>query len=63
MVVWFAVLAGVAIINVFAAPATLAALNPFQGLAFCLHHGSLAFVALGVSSHYSRTARWEVCLC
>jgi KUP system potassium uptake protein len=47
MLVWFAVLLGIGLINVFAAPAILAALNPFQGIAFCLHHGWLAFVALG----------------
>ncbi len=47
MLVWFSVLAGIGLINVVAAPAILAALNPFEGLAFCLHHGWLAFVALG----------------
>ena len=46
MVIWFAVLAGVDLINIFAVPAILAALNPFQGVEFCLHHGWL-FVALG----------------
>lgn len=47
MVVWFVVLAGAGVVHLLAAPAILAALNPLAGLAFCLHHGWLAFVALG----------------
>jgi KUP system potassium uptake protein len=47
MVVWFAVLAVVGVTNVVAAPAILAALDPLAGLAFCLRHEWLAFVALG----------------
>jgi KUP system potassium uptake protein len=47
MVAWFAVLAGMGLIHLLATPAILAALNPLQGLAFCLHHGWLAFIALG----------------
>ncbi len=47
MVLWFVVLAVVGVINMMRAPAILAALNPFAGLAFCLHHRWLAFVALG----------------
>ncbi|MEI5999073.1 potassium transporter Kup [Paraburkholderia bengalensis] len=47
MVVWFAVLAVVGVSNVIAAPAILAALDPLAGLAFCLRHEWLAFVALG----------------
>jgi KUP system potassium uptake protein len=37
----------VGVINVMRAPAILVALNPLTGLAFCLHHRLLAFVALG----------------
>ncbi|MBP0589376.1 potassium transporter Kup [Paraburkholderia sp. LEh10] len=47
MVVWFLVLAVVGIVNVVAAPAILAALDPLAGLAFCLRHEWLAFIALG----------------
>ncbi|MEM5370341.1 potassium transporter Kup [Paraburkholderia azotifigens] len=47
MVVWFVVLAVVGVTNVVAAPAILAALDPLAGLAFCLRHEWLAFVALG----------------
>ena len=47
MVLWFVVLAVAGVINIKDSPHILAALNPFQGLAFCLHHRWLAFVALG----------------
>ena len=47
MVVWFAVLAVTGVTNLLQAPQVLTALNPLAGLAFCLHHGWLAFVALG----------------
>jgi KUP system potassium uptake protein len=47
MVLWFVVLAVVGVVNMMKAPAILFALNPFTGLAFCLHHRWLAFVALG----------------
>jgi KUP system potassium uptake protein len=47
MVVWFAVLAGMGLFHLLEAPAILAALDPFQGLAFALHHRWLAFIALG----------------
>jgi KUP system potassium uptake protein len=47
MVVWFVVLAVVGVTNTIAAPAILAALDPLAGLAFCLRHEWLAFVALG----------------
>jgi KUP system potassium uptake protein len=47
MVVWFVVLAVVGVTNVVSAPAILAALDPLAGLAFCLRHEWLAFVALG----------------
>ncbi|HWT36173.1 MAG TPA: KUP/HAK/KT family potassium transporter, partial [Paraburkholderia sp.] len=47
MVIWFVVLAVVGVANVVAAPAILAALDPLAGLAFCLRHEWLAFVALG----------------
>ncbi|WP_218511164.1 potassium transporter Kup [Variovorax sp. dw_308] len=47
MVAWFLVLALTGLMHTMATPAILAALNPLQALAFCAHHGWLAFVALG----------------
>ncbi|MFK4443447.1 KUP system potassium uptake protein [Caballeronia udeis] len=47
MVVWFIVLAGAGLIQILNAPHILVSLNPLAGLAFCLHHRWLAFVALG----------------
>ncbi|HEY8009921.1 MAG TPA: potassium transporter Kup [Rudaea sp.] len=47
MVLWFVILAGIGLIGIQQAPAILAALNPFAGLLFLVHHGWLAFVALG----------------
>ncbi|MFP3568430.1 potassium transporter Kup [Paraburkholderia sp. SIMBA_030] len=47
MVLWFIVLAVVGAVNMTRAPAILVALDPFTGLAFCLRHRWLAFVALG----------------
>ncbi|SDD91654.1 potassium transporter Kup [Paraburkholderia lycopersici] len=47
MVLWFVVLGVAGVANIAAAPVVLVALDPLQGLAFCLHHRWLAFVALG----------------
>jgi KUP system potassium uptake protein len=47
MVAWFGILAVTGIVPVLGTPAILEALNPFEGLAFCVRHGWLAFVALG----------------
>ncbi|SAK48722.1 potassium uptake protein [Caballeronia catudaia] len=47
MVLWFIVLAVSGLMNIKDAPHILTALNPLRGLAFCLHHRWLAFVALG----------------
>ncbi|WP_321960807.1 potassium transporter Kup [Paraburkholderia sp. J7] len=47
MVLWFAVIAVAGVANITSAPAVLFALDPREGLAFCLHHRWLAFVALG----------------
>lgn len=47
MVLWFVVLAVARLVNIADSPRILAALNPLQGLAFCLHHRWLPFVALG----------------
>ena len=47
MVLWFAILAVSGVVNIKDAPHILVALNPLEGLAFCLHHRWLAFVALG----------------
>jgi len=47
MVAWFVVLAVSGLVHTLQGPAILAALNPLAGLAFCLQHGWLAFIALG----------------
>ncbi len=47
MVVWFVLLGAIGIVGIVKTPSILAALSPFAGLAFLLHHGWLAFVALG----------------
>ena len=47
MVLWFVILAVIGLIGIQKSPAILAALNPCAGLSFLLHHGWLAFVALG----------------
>jgi KUP system potassium uptake protein len=47
MVLWFIIIGFAGLMNIAAAPAILVALNPLHGLAFCLHHHWLAFVALG----------------
>ena len=47
MVLWFVVIGVAGIANIAAAPVVLVALNPLRGLAFCVHHVWLAFVALG----------------
>jgi KUP system potassium uptake protein len=47
MMLWFVVIGVAGLANVVAAPAILTALNPLQGIDFCLHHRWLAFVALG----------------
>ncbi|MBS0309700.1 MAG: KUP/HAK/KT family potassium transporter, partial [Proteobacteria bacterium] len=47
MLVWFAVLAGMGLINIIHNPAILAALNPFYALSFAFNNRGIAFVALG----------------
>ena len=47
MAVWFIVIAGLGAVQVAAHPGVLAALSPHHGLWLCVHHGWLAFVALG----------------
>ncbi|BAN25455.1 potassium transporter Kup [Caballeronia insecticola] len=47
MVLWFIVLAVSGLMNIADAPRILEALDPLRGLAFCVHHRWLAFVALG----------------
>jgi KUP system potassium uptake protein len=44
---WFVTLGVTGVLNIKAAPHILAALNPLVGISFCLHHGWLAFAALG----------------
>ncbi|WP_151632395.1 potassium transporter Kup [Noviherbaspirillum aerium] len=47
MAVWFAALAIMGVINIIAAPAILAALNPWHALAFIADNRFTAFIALG----------------
>lgn len=47
MIVWFAVLATMGVINIAKAPQILAALNPWHALQFLLNNRMIAFVALG----------------
>ncbi|MCP3711786.1 potassium transporter Kup [Paraburkholderia sp. CNPSo 3274] len=47
MVLWFVVIGVAGVANIASAPAVLFALDPREGIAFCLHHRWLAFVALG----------------
>jgi len=47
MVLWFAALAAMGVINILKAPVILNALNPMHAIAFLMEHGWLAFVALG----------------
>ncbi|HKT90706.1 MAG TPA: KUP/HAK/KT family potassium transporter, partial [Paraburkholderia sp.] len=47
MVLWFVVIGAAGVANIASAPAVLFALDPREGIAFCLHHHWLAFVALG----------------
>jgi KUP system potassium uptake protein len=47
MLVWFATLAAMGLINIVQNPEILAALNPLHAARFLMHNGWLAFVALG----------------
>ncbi len=47
MLVWFAALAIMGVVNIAKAPAILAALNPMHAVAFMLNNRFIAFVALG----------------
>jgi KUP system potassium uptake protein len=47
MVVWFAALAAMGVINIVQAPQVLAALNPLHAAAFLLENRFIGFVALG----------------
>ncbi|HWJ93885.1 MAG TPA: potassium transporter Kup [Telluria sp.] len=47
MLVWFAALAIMGVINIVQAPVILQALNPWHALRFMLENGFIAFVALG----------------
>jgi KUP system potassium uptake protein len=47
VLVWFAALATMGVINIVHYPAVLAAFNPLHGLNFVLHNGWFAFIALG----------------
>ncbi|WP_256078537.1 potassium transporter Kup [Massilia sp. YIM B04103] len=47
MVIWFAALAAMGIVNIVKSPAILAALNPWHALVFMYENRFIAFVALG----------------
>ncbi|WP_118182570.1 potassium transporter Kup [Paraburkholderia phosphatilytica] len=47
MVLWFVVIGVIGLLNIADSPAILMSLDPFEGLAFCVRHRWLAFVALG----------------
>jgi KUP system potassium uptake protein len=47
MLLWFAALAAMGVLNIIKAPIILIALNPIHAIDFLLDHGWLAFVALG----------------
>jgi KUP system potassium uptake protein len=47
MVIWFAALAVMGVVNIIEAPQMLAALNPFHALRFMFENRMIAFVALG----------------
>ena len=47
MIVWFALLAAMGVINIVKAPQILAALNPSHALLFLLNNRLIAFIALG----------------
>eukprot|EP01030_Chromulinospumella_sphaerica_P014518 gene14517-14313_t len=47
MVIWFAALAVMGVVNIIEAPQILAALNPFHALRFMFENRMIAFVALG----------------
>ncbi|MEO6353081.1 MAG: potassium transporter Kup [Oxalobacteraceae bacterium] len=47
MIVWFAALAGMGIVNIIAAPEILTALNPLHAFLFMLENRWVAFIALG----------------
>lgn len=47
MLVWFAVLTGMGVVNIIKVPAILGALNPIHALRFLTGHPWMAFVALG----------------
>ncbi len=47
MIIWFATLALLGIVNIVAEPGVLMALNPYYGAKFLLEHPSLGFFSLG----------------
>jgi len=47
MMVWFAALAVMGLINIVKSPEILAALNPWHAISFMLDHSVIAFIALG----------------
>ena len=47
MLIWFAVLSVMGVINIIANPNILGALNPVHGIRFFFHNGWIGFIALG----------------
>jgi KUP system potassium uptake protein len=47
MLLWFAALAAMGLVNIAKAPVIMQAINPVHALEFMVHHGWVAFVALG----------------
>jgi KUP system potassium uptake protein len=47
MVIWFAVIGALGLHEILLAPQVLAAVNPWYGLSFFIHHGRAAFILLG----------------
>ncbi|MBI2433860.1 MAG: potassium transporter Kup [Candidatus Hydrogenedentes bacterium] len=47
VLVWFASIAILGVVAIYQAPSILAAINPWYGIRFFLHNGTLGFMALG----------------
>ena len=47
MVVWFAILGVLGLINIFKAPQILEAINPLEAISFFTNNGAIAFLAMG----------------
>ncbi len=47
MVVWFVVLGGLGLANIWMAPAILGAVNPLEAVHFLMHDPKISFVVIG----------------